>query len=203
MVANTFLACFLMIRTPVIDDRVEPPDKVVLCYDMENARRYPVLTIASGPANSIRGGGFLSGLSDAVVIDIGGATTDFGILQKGFPRESGVAVTISGVRTNFRIPDVISIGLGGGSIVREKDSIITIGPDSVGSEITRKALVFGGDTLTATDIAVRMGLAANIGDVSKAAHIDKALHDLHDAERACNSCYAQPKFSPNMALYLA
>ncbi|MDR3130476.1 MAG: hydantoinase/oxoprolinase family protein [Treponema sp.] len=143
--------------------------------NMENARRYPVLTIASGPTNSIRGGGFLSGLSDAVVIDIGGTTTDFGILQKGFPRESGVAVTIGGVRTNFRMPDVISIGLGGGSIVRERGGIITVGPDSVGSEITKKALVFGGDTLTATDIAVRTGLAANIGDASKAAHIDKAF----------------------------
>jgi N-methylhydantoinase A/oxoprolinase/acetone carboxylase beta subunit len=143
--------------------------------NMENARRYPILTIASGPTNSIRGGGFLSGLSDAVVIDIGGTTTDFGILQKGFPRESGVAVTIGGVRTNFRMPDVISIGLGGGSIVREKDGVITVGPDSVGNEITEKALVFGGDTLTATDIAVRTGLAVNIGDASKVAHIDKAF----------------------------
>jgi N-methylhydantoinase A/oxoprolinase/acetone carboxylase beta subunit len=147
--------------------------------NMENARRYPILTIACGPTNSIRGGGFLSGLSNAVVIDIGGTTTDFGILQNGFPRESGVAVTIGGVRTNFRMPDVISIGLGGGSIVREKDGVVTVGPDSVGYEITKKALVFGGDTLTATDIAVRTGLAANVGDASKVAHIDKAF-----AERA-------------------
>ncbi|MDR2305396.1 MAG: hydantoinase/oxoprolinase family protein [Treponema sp.] len=142
--------------------------------NMETARRYPILTIACGPTNSIRGGGFLSGLSNAVVIDIGGTTTDFGILQNGFPRESGVAVTIGGVRTNFRMPDVISIGLGGGSIVREKDGKVTVGPDSVGYEITEKALVFGGDTLTATDIAVRNGLAS-VGDVSKVAHIDKDL----------------------------
>ncbi|MDR2177678.1 MAG: hydantoinase/oxoprolinase family protein, partial [Treponema sp.] len=142
--------------------------------NMETARRYPILTIACGPTNSIRGGGFLSGLSNAVVIDIGGTTTDFGILQNGFPRESGVAVTIGGVRTNFRMPDVISIGLGGGSIIRETDNGVTVGPDSVGYEITKKALVFGGDTLTATDIAVRTGLA-NIGDASKVAHIDKGF----------------------------
>ena len=142
--------------------------------NMETARRYPVLTIACGPTNSIRGGGFLSGLSNAVVIDIGGTTTDFGILQNGFPRESGVAVTIGGVRTNFRMPDVISIGLGGGSIIREKGGGVTVGPDSVGYEITEKALVFGGDTLTATDIAVRLGLA-EVGDASKASRIDKAL----------------------------
>ncbi|MDR0599497.1 MAG: hydantoinase/oxoprolinase family protein [Treponema sp.] len=140
----------------------------------ETARRYPIFTIASGPTNSIRGGGFLSGLSDAVVVDIGGTTTDFGILRKGFPRESGVAVTIGGVRTNFRMPDVISIGLGGGSVVREKNGVVTVGPDSVGFEISKKALVFGGDTLTATDIAVRLGMAS-VGDPAKAARIDAAL----------------------------
>jgi N-methylhydantoinase A/oxoprolinase/acetone carboxylase beta subunit len=141
---------------------------------MEQARKYPILTIACGPTNSIRGASYLSHLTNAVVIDIGGTTTDFGILQNGFPRESSVAVTIGGVRTNFRMPDVISIGLGGGSIVREKNGEVTVGPDSVGYLITEKALVFGGDTLTATDIAVRLGLAS-IGDVQKVAHIDKTL----------------------------
>ena len=131
---------------------------------MEHARRYPILTIACGPTNSIRGASYLSRLSDAIVIDVGGTTTDFGVIQHGFPRESSVAVTIGGVRTNFRMPDIISIGLGGGSIVRERpDGTVTVGPDSVGYEITKKALCFGGDTLTATDIAVRLGMA-DIGD---------------------------------------
>jgi N-methylhydantoinase A/oxoprolinase/acetone carboxylase beta subunit len=76
------------------------------------------------------------------------------------------------------MPDVISIGLGGGSIIREKDGEISVGPDSVGYQITEKALVFGGDVLTATDIAVRMGLAS-VGDPAKVASIDKGL-----AERA-------------------
>ena len=43
---------------------------------------------------------------------------------------------------------------------------VTVGPDSVGYRLTEKALVFGGDTLTATDIAVRLGMA-NIGDAGK------------------------------------
>ena len=85
---------------------------------MEHARRYPILTIACGPTNSIRGASYLSRRDDAIVIDVGGTTTDLGVLSHGFPRESGVAVTIGGVRTNFRMPDVVSIGLGGGSIVR-------------------------------------------------------------------------------------
>lgn len=137
---------------------------------MEYARKYPILTIACGPTNSIRGASYLSELKNAIVIDVGGTTTDLGVIANGFPRESSVAVTIGGVRTNFRMPDVISIGLGGGSIVREKDGVITVGPDSVGFEITKKALCFGGDTMTTTDIAVRLGMA-NIGDAALVAHI--------------------------------
>ena len=139
---------------------------------MEHARRYPILTVACGPTNSIRGASYLSNLKNAIVIDVGGTTTDLGVIQNGFPRESSVAVTIGGVRTNFRMPDVMSIGLGGGSIVREKaDGTVTVGPDSVGYEITKKAKVFGGDVLTATDIAVRLGMADGIGDSSLVADV--------------------------------
>ncbi len=140
---------------------------------MEYARRYPILTIACGPTNSIRGASYLSQLKNAIVIDVGGTTTDLGVIQNGFPRESGVAVTIGGVRTNFRMPDVVSIGLGGGSIVRQKeDGTVTVGPDSVGYQITEKALCFGGDVCTATDIAVRLGMA-ELGDKALVAHLDE------------------------------
>ena len=142
---------------------------------MEHARRYPILTVACGPTNSIRGASYLSSLQNAIVIDVGGTTTDLGVIQNGFPRESSVAVTIGGVRTNFRMPDVVSIGLGGGSIVREHaDGSVTVGPDSVGYEITKKALLFGGDVLTATDVAVRLGMV-ELGDASKVAHIPEEL----------------------------
>ncbi len=152
---------------------------------MEHARKYPILTVACGPTNSIRGASYLSGLKDAIVVDVGGTTTDFGVIQNGFPRESSVAVTIGGVRTNFRMPDIISIGLGGGSIVREhEDGGITVGPDSVGYEITEKAMVFGGPVMTATDIAVRLKLA-KLGDASRVEQIPllfakKAMKVIHE-----------------------
>ncbi len=138
---------------------------------MEHARKYPVLTIACGPTNSIRGASYLSGKQNALVIDVGGTTTDLGMIQNGFPRESSIAATIGGVRTSFRMPDVVTIGLGGGSIVREhEDGRVTVGPDSVGFQITEKALVFGGDVLTATDIAVRLGMSS-LGDPRKVDHV--------------------------------
>lgn len=116
-----------------------------------------------------------------MVVDIGGTTSDVGMLVHGFPRESAVAVDIGGVRTNFRMPDVLAIGLGGGSLVRDYGE--RIGPDSVGYEITTKALVFGGDTLTTTDIVVAAGLE-DIGDRSRVAHIpakiiEAALDTMH------------------------
>jgi N-methylhydantoinase A/oxoprolinase/acetone carboxylase beta subunit len=137
---------------------------------IDRAKQYPVLTIASGPTNSLRGAAFLSKLSDALVVDVGGTTTDIGILKNGFPRESATAAEICGVRTNFRMPDIVSLGLGGGSIIRRGKQAPHIGPESVGYRITEEALVFGGQTLTATDIAVKTGLAS-LGNENAAAAV--------------------------------
>jgi N-methylhydantoinase A/oxoprolinase/acetone carboxylase beta subunit len=136
------------------------------------AADHPVLTFASGPTNSMRGAAFLSGLKDAIVIDVGGTTTDIGVLQRGFPRVAALAVSIGGVRTNFRMPDTLSIGLGGGSLIRTDP--VKVGPQSVGYELITKGKVFGGDILTATDIVVAAG-KADIGDASKVNGLDRGL----------------------------
>jgi len=131
---------------------------------LEYALRYPVLTIGSGPANSMRGAAYLTGASDALVADIGGTSTDVGVLVNGFPRESSAAVEIGGIRTNFRMPDLLAVALGGGSVVANGDGRpVRVGPGSVGYELERRALVFGGDTPTLTDAAVAAG-RASIGD---------------------------------------
>jgi len=139
------------------------------------AARYPVLTFASGPTNSMRGAAMLAGVGEGIVVDIGGTTTDVGFLQHGFPRESSLSVDIGGVRTNFRMPDILSIGIGGGSRVLDGPDV-RVGPDSVGSDIVTRALIFGGDTLTATDVAVAAGIA-DIGDRSRVRHLSAALID--------------------------
>ncbi|MFC4008192.1 hydantoinase/oxoprolinase N-terminal domain-containing protein [Nonomuraea purpurea] len=120
---------------------------------VEHAARLPVSTIGSGPANSLRGAAYLSGVADAIVVDVGGTSTDLGVLVGGFPRESAAAVEIGGVLTNFRMPDILAIALGGGTIVRSGG----IGPGSVGYRIVEEALVFGGGTATMTDAAVAAG----------------------------------------------
>lgn len=148
----------------------------------DDVEQLPVLTFASGPTNSMRGAAFLSGLNDAIVVDIGGTTSDIGCLTHGFPRESAVAVDIGGVRTNFRMPDLVSVGIGGGSLI-DSGPASRVGPRSVGHALRSRALVFGGDVLTATDIAVAAG-AADIGDRSRVAHlgtdiVERALDNIH------------------------
>ena len=132
---------------------------------LDHALRYPVLTIGSGPANSIRGAAFLTGATDALVVDVGGTSTDVGVLVNGFPRESSQGVEIGGIRTNFRMPDLVTIALGGGTVLSGDPGEVRIGPHSVGYQLTGQALVFGGQTPTLTDSAIAIGRAA-IGDAS-------------------------------------
>ncbi|WP_399896429.1 hydantoinase/oxoprolinase N-terminal domain-containing protein [Streptomyces sp. BBFR51] len=144
--------------------------------DADHARRCPVATFASGPANSMRGAAVLSQLDSCAVVDVGGTTTDIGVLQGGFPREATAGVRVAGVRTNFRMPDVVSLGIGGGSEVHGATPAPVIGPRSVGRLLTSRALVFGGGTLTATDIAVAAG-RAEVGDPDRVRHLDRAFVD--------------------------
>jgi N-methylhydantoinase A/oxoprolinase/acetone carboxylase beta subunit len=123
------------------------------------ALRFPVRTIACGPTNSIRGATFLTAERDAIIVDIGGTTTLVGVSLRGFPRESAVAVEIGGVRTNFRMPDLLAVGCGGGTVVHVKNGKAKLGPESTGYELVHRGLSWGGDTLTTTDVALAAGYA--------------------------------------------
>jgi N-methylhydantoinase A/oxoprolinase/acetone carboxylase beta subunit len=136
------------------------------------AAALPVMSFASGATNSMRGAAFLSGLADALVVDVGGTSTDVGQLRRGFPREANSVVEVGGVRTLFRMPDLFSIGLGGGSVVEREP--LSVGPRSIGYRLSRDALVFGGDILTATDVAVAAGIA-RIGDPGTVANLPQDL----------------------------
>ncbi|PML15935.1 hydantoinase/oxoprolinase family protein [Vibrio breoganii] len=122
----------------------------------EFALKYPILTVACGPTNSIRGASHLSKLSDAIVVDVGGTTSDIGALVHGYPRESSIAVELGEVRTNFRMPDILALAIGGGTIVREQNNGFKLGPDSVGHKLLSEGKSFSGDTLTLTDVALTL-----------------------------------------------
>ncbi|KLP00867.1 D-amino acid hydantoin hydrolase (hydantoinase) [Fusarium fujikuroi] len=144
--------------------------------DAAVAARIPIRTFASGATNSMRGAAYLAGIdaggnSSAIVVDIGGTTADIGvILPSGLPRQASAYVTVAGVRVNYSMPHLHSVGLGGGSLVRSVDGKVKVGPESVGHYLVEEALVFGGNTCTASDIAVALG-RADMGDKSRLAEL--------------------------------
>ncbi|MEI7744467.1 MAG: hydantoinase/oxoprolinase family protein, partial [Chloroflexota bacterium] len=131
-------------------------------------------------ANSLRGAAYLTGRTDAIVIDVGGTSTDIGVLVAGFPRESSQDVEIGGIRTNFRMPDIISIAIGGGTVVRDG----RVGPDSVGYRIRAEGLAFGGGVPTLTDAALLAGRASGIGRPNPAGHEARLAAGLVLADEA-------------------
>lgn len=153
----------------------------------DQMRRFPVLTFAAGPTNSLRGACHLSGLKDALVVDIGGTTSDIGVLAGGFPRQSSVHVDVGGIRTNFRMPDILAIGLGGGSRVRQDGRTVTVGPDSVGYRLRDDAMAFGGGSLTATDVALAGGLVAIDGATTPSLDADLVADALAEMRRTLES----------------
>lgn len=118
----------------------------------------PLKTLHSGPANSILGGEVLTKLGEAVTVDIGGTSSDVGLLCQGEPMKenSSFPITGLGVTCNFVLPRTHSFGLGGGTIIGYEDGIVTVGPKSVGHQLESQAVIFGGDVLTTTDIAVAL-----------------------------------------------
>ena len=130
------------------------------------------------------------------IIIPGGTSTDVGVLMKAFPRHASSEVKIGGIRTNFRMPDVISIGLGGGSYVTHKGNKVKIGPTSAGYNIVKEAMVFadkgtemGDRSITATDIAVAAGLAQvgnkeNVNSIPKTT-VEDGIQVLHQMVTDC------------------
>ena len=98
----------------------------------EFAARTPVETIHSGPAASAIGGRFLSQKQNALVIDVGGTTTDFALIQDGKVTISEKGATAAGYQTAVKAADLLSIGLGGDSyITTDRKNEIVIGPERV------------------------------------------------------------------------
>jgi N-methylhydantoinase A/oxoprolinase/acetone carboxylase beta subunit len=95
----------------------------------EIALEYPVETILSGPAASVVGAGFLTGLDDFVVSDMGGTTTDIAVVSGGRPVISAEGALVGAWRTMVEAVDVRTSGLGGDSEVYfDRQHRLCVGP---------------------------------------------------------------------------
>ena len=98
----------------------------------EFASRTPVETIHSGPAASAIGGRSLSGLDDALVLDVGGTTTDLALIEGGEVTVSEEGATVGEYETAVSAADLFSVALGGDShITLGREKHIALGPERV------------------------------------------------------------------------
>ena len=93
------------------------------------ALEYPVETILSGPAASVVGAGFLTGIGDFVVSDMGGTTTDIAVVSNGRPAIRAEGALVGGWRTMVEAVDVRTSGLGGDSeVLFDRQMRLKVGP---------------------------------------------------------------------------
>lgn len=148
--------------------------------ECSEAAEFPIRTFSSGATNSMRGAAYLAGShtnqnTPTIVVDIGGTTTDVGVLEgTGFPRQAPAYVSVAGVTVNYSMPLIHSIGLGGGSIVRDVGGNVSVGPDSVGHHLEKRSYVFGGSILTTTDISVASGKSV-LGSKESVQHLEPGI----------------------------
>jgi N-methylhydantoinase A/oxoprolinase/acetone carboxylase beta subunit len=135
--------------------------------------KYPIKTIASGTTNSCIGGAKLANTENAIVVDIGGTSTDICFINNGFPVKSSIPILLGGVSLQCESPEVFSIGLGGGSIISENENEITIGPQSVAKNVKTESISFGGKIKTLTDCAIAID-TVQINNAKKSIKMDNA-----------------------------
>jgi len=124
------------VRLAMADLRISCPLMVVKgdgsLARAENVALKPIETVLSGPAASLVGAKWLSGLDDFIMSDIGGTTTDIGILQDGRPQVAEEGAEVGGWRTMVKAIDVTTVGLGGDSEVHlAMDGSMQIGPQRI------------------------------------------------------------------------
>ncbi len=93
------------------------------------ARNRPIETILSGPAASVAGASFLANLQDAMVVDMGGTTTDTAIIRGGQVCTCSEGALVGGWRTHVNALDLRTVGLGGDSMIaKDRDGELRVGP---------------------------------------------------------------------------
>ncbi len=137
---------------------------------LEASMAFPGQTVLSGPAASIMGAiPYAPENQDAIVLDIGGTTTDIAFLVDKAPLLEPIGIKRGQYKSLIRSLRTESKGIGGDSVVRIKDKKFLIGPQRKGA-----AMAFGGPEPTPTDALIVLGLMDE-GDHDRA---QKGIHKL-------------------------
>jgi N-methylhydantoinase A/oxoprolinase/acetone carboxylase beta subunit len=117
----------------LVEESIEAPLMIVKgdgsLMRADVALEYPVETILSGPAASVVGAGFLTGIGDFIVSDMGGTTTDIAVVSNGRPAIRAEGALVGGWRTMVEAVDVRTSGLGGDSeVCFDRQMRLRVGP---------------------------------------------------------------------------
>jgi N-methylhydantoinase A/oxoprolinase/acetone carboxylase beta subunit len=129
-------------------------------YSARVAKTTAVRTYSSGPRGGMEGARALAehfGISRLLTMDVGGTTTDIGLIENGEIR-SNPHGRIEGHAVSFPLGEEVSVGVGGSSIIRVRDGEILVGPESVGSAPGPACFGLGGRQATITDALLVLGL---------------------------------------------
>jgi N-methylhydantoinase A len=124
------------------------------------ARTTALKTYGSGPRGGMEGARAVAahyGFEHLLTMDIGGTTTDIGEVRGTAVRADRYG-RVEGVEVSFPLCDVVSVGVGGSSVLRAVDGAITVGPDSVGGAPGPACFGLGGTEATITDAFLVSGL---------------------------------------------
>lgn len=123
----------------------------------EVAINYPIRTLLSGPSNSLRGGIELTQMEEGIIVDIGGTSTDIGKVKNGQMTRSSAKTSIGNISLNMPHADILSLPIGGGSVLEMNDTSFKVTSESVGKNLLECSQSFGGKTLTLCDLAIAAG----------------------------------------------
>ena len=147
----------------------------------ETGCELPCQSIHSGPSASVMGAlALVDDIDDTILLDIGGTTTDIGILADGTPLLEPYGATVAGRPTLIRALLTKSVGLGGDSRVTMNNGRFTIGPEKEGPP-----MALGGSAPTPTDAMIVLG-EISTGSLTKA---EEAMRIL-DADRTAETTAA-------------
>lgn len=124
------------------------------------AKSTAIKTYGSGPRGGMEGTLALAehyDLPGIVTLDIGGTTSDIGLVNKLEIKEEMFG-RIEGISTPFSLSELTSVGVGGSSVFKVNDGQITVGPESVGAAPGPACFGRGGEEATITDVYLLMGI---------------------------------------------
>ncbi len=156
-VYSTHRNFFTAVRSSLSEKGIKAPIKILKAdggtMDLDASIESPAQSILSGPAASVMGSiAFAPSGIEAVVLDIGGTTTDMAVLVDKVPVLAPQGIEIGPYKTLIRALYTRSIGIGGDSRVRYADGRLVIGPERKGP-----ALAYGGPFVTPTDALFVLG----------------------------------------------